>query len=465
MSGMKATLQEFIANVRTVGLPTTQHFYVVIPGFDKDELAYCNSTSLPGVDLMTSETRIYGEISTLPYAPMYGTQQLTFISDNTMGIRQKLEEWQNQAYDRKTRSVGYYDDYTKDVQIHVTDKAGNDIYCVTLYEAWIKSIGETQFDYSSEQLVLIPVTLVYKWWETTDVTSSGEVVEAPPIRPRSPIGQSFRQSQSERGEQQYNPAEEFINSGTGTQIGQDTVHMGVQPDIGGVGGVINSGIPAVFNTDTDVSQIDGQVTFSADENIKFKFPANPNSPEDIAHSIDGFADSIPPRFNRSANNLIVAASSSQMDQDIVSNIQIAQRGIQRSMHSYADGIRTLATNHGDANIAIGASLQSLQTQLNRYDSIVADLNAPAVFQQTITNLQGISSELDSAQQITELQTVGAELANLQNVMQSFNQIMKSAPGHTNFVNDQITNIAIDFGSVGNDTMSMAGFLSRTGLFQ
>jgi hypothetical protein len=59
---------------------------------------------------------------------------------------------------------------------------------VTLYEAWIKSIGETQFDYSSEQLVLIPVTLVYKWWETTDVTSSGEVVETQPIQSRSPIG-------------------------------------------------------------------------------------------------------------------------------------------------------------------------------------------------------------------------------------------------------------------------------------
>ena len=48
----------------------------------------------------------------------------------------------------------------------------------------------------------------------------------------------------------------------------------------------------MFNIDTDVSQIDDQVAFSADENIKFKFPANPNSPEDIVSSINGFADSM-----------------------------------------------------------------------------------------------------------------------------------------------------------------------------
>ena len=137
---MKTSLTEFIAHVKKVGIPTATHFFVYVPGFQQYELCMCDSTSLPGIQLMSSEVRMFGELTTLPHAPLYQTHQMTFIADNTMAIRNRLEEWLNQVYNQKTRHIGYYDDYTKNISIYLTDKAGNVIYAVSLMEAWIQSI-------------------------------------------------------------------------------------------------------------------------------------------------------------------------------------------------------------------------------------------------------------------------------------------------------------------------------------
>lgn len=66
---MKSELNDFISLVRTKGLLTSSHFYVFIPNVgEKDLMMLCDATSIPGMNLMTTETRIFGEITETPHS-------------------------------------------------------------------------------------------------------------------------------------------------------------------------------------------------------------------------------------------------------------------------------------------------------------------------------------------------------------------------------------------------------------
>jgi hypothetical protein len=165
----KTKLNEFISRVKKHGLLTTTHFYIIIPDFGggRDALMFCDSANLPGLTLMTTEVRTFGELSTMPHAPMYQNIQLTFICDSTMDVKNAIESWMSQVFDRQNRQINYYDNYTKNVEIYLTDKAGNNAYKVTLFEAYPIAMGDIQLDYSAEGIVKVPVTLTYKWWESS----------------------------------------------------------------------------------------------------------------------------------------------------------------------------------------------------------------------------------------------------------------------------------------------------------
>jgi hypothetical protein len=111
---------------------------------------FCDTADLPGINLMTTEIRQFGELTTLPHAPMYQPIQLSFICDSTMDVKYALEDWLDSVFDRNTRSFNYYEQYTKDIEIYITDKYGKDVHRVTLFEAYPTAIGNIQLDYSNE---------------------------------------------------------------------------------------------------------------------------------------------------------------------------------------------------------------------------------------------------------------------------------------------------------------------------
>ena len=137
---MKATFNEFITRVKTVGLPSPTHFHIRIDGETKLNLMLCESITLPGFNVMTEENRIYGELTEMPTAPIYNAVTATFIMDNNAQPRTFFIDWLNKVFDRKTRSLGYYADYIKDVDIFITNKAGGAVLQTTLYECYPKSV-------------------------------------------------------------------------------------------------------------------------------------------------------------------------------------------------------------------------------------------------------------------------------------------------------------------------------------
>lgn len=167
----KPDLNSFIAHLKSTGLAVSQHFIVHIPDFGSEiDQVMCEATSLPGMQLMSTEIRTAGEYTAMPHAPMFAQQQLTFISDGTLNIRKNLEKWFNQVYNVETRSLGYYDDYVRDVTIFVTNKEDKVIYACVLREAWIQSISDSQLSYADGNVIRIPVTLTYKWWDQLKTT-------------------------------------------------------------------------------------------------------------------------------------------------------------------------------------------------------------------------------------------------------------------------------------------------------
>jgi hypothetical protein len=164
----KKTLQDFIAHSRKAGLVLGSHFYVeILNGDSNGDIVgmYCESTNLPGINIATADTRIFGENRTSAYMPLYPDLNLTFIVDGEMRVLQFFEEWLNRVVDRSTRTVGYYNDYINDMNITVTDKMGNPLYKMICREVFPKSMSDIRFDSNNREFVKLDVNFAMKYWE------------------------------------------------------------------------------------------------------------------------------------------------------------------------------------------------------------------------------------------------------------------------------------------------------------
>jgi hypothetical protein len=167
-------LNSFITHIKTVGVPLASQFSVTVPVIDgavnsKAETVsfICHGATLPGHNLMTNEIRIYGEPLERPYGVSYSPVSLTFYLDNDLSALRYFNAWSDMVLNRKSRELGYYDAYTKEVEISVLDRQGKAIETYKLYEAYPKTINDIPFEYASRNTSSVVVQLVYKWWEVT----------------------------------------------------------------------------------------------------------------------------------------------------------------------------------------------------------------------------------------------------------------------------------------------------------
>ena len=86
---MKSDLNNFISLVRTKGLLTSARFYVFIPNIgenleSKNMMMMCDSTVIPGMNLMTADARIFGEATEMPHSIIYAPLVLSFYVDRDL---------------------------------------------------------------------------------------------------------------------------------------------------------------------------------------------------------------------------------------------------------------------------------------------------------------------------------------------------------------------------------------------
>lgn len=174
------TLQNFISFVKTVGIPTASHYYIQISpnaadaldgnAVTEELLMMIDQVDIPGLTILTTEIRSFGEITESPYGISYPPVNLSVYLDNKMTAKTFFDKWSNQVFNRQKRTSGYYRDYIRDVSILLTDKNSNTILKVTLRECFPKTINDVPLDFNNHEAVKMNVTLAFKWWEIEQIT-------------------------------------------------------------------------------------------------------------------------------------------------------------------------------------------------------------------------------------------------------------------------------------------------------
>ena len=180
-----STLNDFVASIQTEGLMHTNRFSVdmnvppILAGNDiyvgdlQKILLHCDSVTLPGLNVSTTQARTFGEIREMPYEKLYDNVTINFYVDNTMQVKLLFDTWiNNSIQDLYTRKFNYYKQYTSDMMINVFDKNENQRYVVRLFECYPKSVSAIQMDYSSKDVMRLQVSMNYKYWDSNIMDAS-----------------------------------------------------------------------------------------------------------------------------------------------------------------------------------------------------------------------------------------------------------------------------------------------------
>jgi hypothetical protein len=169
-----AELNDFLAHSRSIGFAAGTHFNVEIVGGSKELSLLVDSCSMPGINIMTQEMRTFGEITEVPYGVTYPPITLSMLVDNNDSVREFFNLWVGEIYDKNSRTMGYYSDYSKTVRVSLMDKNGNDIRTVILYEAFPKSVSDMQLGNDTKDILRLEVSLVYRYWASDSANTISE---------------------------------------------------------------------------------------------------------------------------------------------------------------------------------------------------------------------------------------------------------------------------------------------------
>ena len=172
-------LNDFLSEFRSengYALPSRYEVIITSPaeGNARKVSMRCESVDLPGRALNTSvDANMYGVSPEIVDGVTFGgTLEMTFQSSSDLEERVFFESWQEAAWDKGTWNIKYYKDYIKDIELYVLDQQDTRRYGIRLRECFPKEIGPSSLSYAAAaDIIKIPVTLQYKYWETLDINN------------------------------------------------------------------------------------------------------------------------------------------------------------------------------------------------------------------------------------------------------------------------------------------------------
>ena len=176
-------LNEFISKVKSTGLAKTNRYRVTIAtpalmtGFMNSGrliTLFCESTSLPGQVVATTEQRIMGETREFPYSKMFDNITLSFYIDNNFEVKGFFDNWLNSVSNTQNKITSYYKDYIAPTVLIEVLPMDSEVstYSITLHEAYPKGISPIQLSADSRDIAKIGVSLNYKYYTTSHVAST-----------------------------------------------------------------------------------------------------------------------------------------------------------------------------------------------------------------------------------------------------------------------------------------------------
>lgn len=176
-------LNEFISKVKSTGLAKTNRYRVTIATpalmtkfMNSGRLItlFCESTSLPGQVVATTEQRIMGETREFPYIKQYDNITLSFYIDNNFEVKGFFDNWLNSISNTQNKITSYYKDYIAPTVLIEVLPMDSEVstYSITLHEAYPKGISPIQLSADSRDIAKIGVSLNYKYYTTSHVAST-----------------------------------------------------------------------------------------------------------------------------------------------------------------------------------------------------------------------------------------------------------------------------------------------------
>ena len=132
------------------------------------------SILLPGRNLNTlDDTNIYGPTRSIVDGVTYADDiNITFQASSDLTERRFFEEWQKLAFNEKTWDVGYYNDYTAQIDMYLLDRQDKRRFGIKLWECFPKTIEGTDLNQgSNNEIIKNTVAFSFRYWTQLDITA------------------------------------------------------------------------------------------------------------------------------------------------------------------------------------------------------------------------------------------------------------------------------------------------------
>lgn len=149
----------------------------------------CEAANLPGISIATSEVRRHGigPIEKRPYSTNLIDINFTFLVDNEGIVLKFFKEWINGIvrYDTLVTNgddrpvpqpyeVEYRSEYVSDIEILMYNEAMQQVYKVTLYNAFPIYVGDVPLNWgSTDDYIKLPVSFSYTTWASDFIDLPG----------------------------------------------------------------------------------------------------------------------------------------------------------------------------------------------------------------------------------------------------------------------------------------------------
>lgn len=142
------------------------------PG-EESPLLYLSSATMPGRTVTPISVPYIGLNFQVPGAANYNSNNgwaVTFRCDETLKIRNLLEDWSRAIFDDATSTGSTIPDNSinNDVELVAIDNQGNARKTITLRGAWVTNVGDLSYNLGGTgAVVTCNATIAYQFWEET----------------------------------------------------------------------------------------------------------------------------------------------------------------------------------------------------------------------------------------------------------------------------------------------------------
>lgn len=179
---MAGLYHEFLAHLKNTGIAKSSHFQVSIPVAPKGVDATfattgrllsmrCETTELPGRQLVTQDNRIYGPLYKTPYQSLYQEITLNFLETSDFFIRRYFEAWIDVIFNVVTNRLAYPNTYRSDITLTQFDvvpmKDTATLATIAnwhLVGAFPTAVNQMPVSWTEDGLHRVTVTLAYEYY-------------------------------------------------------------------------------------------------------------------------------------------------------------------------------------------------------------------------------------------------------------------------------------------------------------